>query len=520
VTARARPKSGSAPRFGPPDRVSFLAEQRRRRRQTWRLSALCTVAVVVVGLPLSVVLTPLAYAALLAALRLASLAIPVPPSVWGELHRLASLIPALFNAMGQTGHHATTGTLVAGAVLIVAPGMLASFIAWRALRALFLRAGTGGVLLTLAAREPRVGDLEEQQLADVVAEMAIAAGLPSPRVRLLDVPTANAAVVGSSPADAVVVVTRGLLETLDREQTEAVIGHLVASAGDGDLRIAVTIASAFHGMALALTTLQAMIGFSGSAWRDLAHTAKWALLHRGDAAAAEAVSEMMARDLAAQREDGIAAVITTPDDQAPKTALARAARAFPPIKVLLFPFYLPYVGVLLLGAELFMLRSLVAGPLVMLVWHTRRLLADAMAVQLTRDPDALAGALERLAEADTGVPNSQWVGHLFVVAPRTRQGADSGDDGVASGFGGFVGSHPSVKRRLKRLAAMGSSEAVAGASRRPSAATWLAVVLFAPLILLVALLLAFVVGMIFMLAGAVSLLAAGIALAVIARLLL
>ena len=513
------PSGGEAPgtRFAPADRVTILAEQRRRRHQTWRLAALCAIAVAIVGVPVSVVLTPLACAALVAALRLANLAVPVPPAVWVELRHLASLVPALFEALGGTGRHVPAGTVALAGALIVAPGMLASFLAWWALRALFLRAGTGGVLLTLGAREPNTADLAERRLADVVAELAIAAGVPPPRVRLLDVPTANAAVVGASSADAVVVVTRGLLETLDREQTEAVVGHLVASAGDGDLRIAVTIASAFHSMTLALTTFQAAIGLSGSAWRDLAHTTRWALFQRDDPAAAEAVSEMMTRDLTGPREDGIAAVVSGSGDPAPKTALARAVRALPPLKLLLFPLYLPYVGVLLLGAEVSMLRALVAGPLVMLVWRTRRFLADAMAVQLTRDPDALARALEWLDRAETGVPGSRWVGHLFVVAPRGGASDGGSNDGLA---GGFVGSHPAVKRRLRRLAAMGSQEALARVARPWAAGAWLGFILLAPLLAVVAVLLAFAVGMIFMLAAAASLFMAGIALAVIARLFL
>jgi Zn-dependent protease with chaperone function len=521
MTARQGGSPAAAGRFAPADRVSFLAEQRRRRRQTWRLSALCTLAVAITGLPLSVVLTPIVYALLLGALRLGGAVIALPAPLWSGLRRVGGLLPSLFEAMGRSGAHVPASRLAVGGALIVAPGIVAALLLWLALRALFLRAGTGGLLLAFGAREARAGDIEERQLADLAEEMAIAAGLPPPRVRLIDTPAANAAVVGASPAEAVIVVTRGLLDTLDRAQTEAVVGHLVGSAGDGDLRIAVTIASAFHGMALAITAFQAAIGLSGSAWRDLGHAVRWAFFQRGDPAAAEAVSEMLARELTSQRDDGIAAVITSTEGSQPKAALARAVRAFPPLKVLLFPLYLPYVGVLLLGAEVFMLRTMVAGPLVMLVWHARRYLADAMAVQLTRDPDALAGALERLAQADTAVPNSQWAGHLFVVAPKaSRESGGGGADGAAEGFGGFVGSHPSIRRRLKRLASLGAAMAAAGAARRLPAGAWVGFALLAPLLILVAVLLGFAVGMIFVLAGMASLLMAGVALAVIARILL
>ncbi len=519
--ALGAPRVGAAAtaRFGPADRVSFLAEQKRRRRQSWRLSALCTLAVLVTGLPLSVVLTPVVYALLLGTLRLVGLVVPVPPSAWTAVHRLARLLPTVFAALGGAAAHVPAGRIAAAAALIVTPGVVAVLVLWLGLRTLFLRAGAGGVLLTFGAREIRPGDLEERRLADVVAEMAIAAGVSAPRVLLVDTSTVNAAVVGSSPADATVLVTRGLLDTLDREQTEAVVGHLLASAGDGDLRIAVTIASAFHAMALVITTFQAAIGLSGSAWRELARTVRWAFFQRGDARAAEAVALMLARDPANQPEDGIAAVLNSQEGRTPTSALARATRAFPPLKILLFPLYLPYVGVLLLAAEVTMLRTLVAGPFVMLVWHTRRYLADAMTVQLTRDPDALAGALERLATAETGVAKSRWAGHLFVVAPTARGGSGGGNDADATPFGSLAGSHPSIRRRLKRLAAMGAVVAAGGPSRR-AAGTWLGVALLAPLLLLAAVLLGFAVGMIFVLAGTASLVMAGVALALIGRLLL
>jgi hypothetical protein len=71
---------GQPGRFAPADRVSFLAEQRRRRRETWRLSALCAAVVLVTGLPLSVVLTPAVYAVLLGTARVTGLLAAMPPA--------------------------------------------------------------------------------------------------------------------------------------------------------------------------------------------------------------------------------------------------------------------------------------------------------------------------------------------------------------------------------------------------------------------------------------------------------
>jgi len=56
-------------------------------------------------------------------------------------------------------------------------------------------------------------------------------------------------------------------------------------------------------------------------------------------------------------------------------------------------------------------------PSMALLWRTRRYLADASAVQLTRSPDGLASALEALGRDDTGIPGGGWGGHLFLMNP-------------------------------------------------------------------------------------------------------
>jgi Zn-dependent protease with chaperone function len=61
------------------------------------------------------------------------------------------------------------------------------------------------------------------------------------------------------------------------------------------------------------------------------------------------------------------------------------------------------------------------GPLMAALWRRRRLLADATAVELTRNPDALAHALERTEERAAEVPPGPWT-HLFLVGPEVRQG--------------------------------------------------------------------------------------------------
>jgi Zn-dependent protease with chaperone function len=129
-----------------------------------------------------------------------------------------------------------------------------------------------GTLASLNAREPNSGDLKELQLADAVQEMAIAAGLPAPKVMLIDSPGANAAAIGTSAEDAHLVLCRRLLDDLNRERLQALIGHLVSSVGNGDLRIAFTVTSVFETCGLIVTLINAPFGRQSrhTLWRMLA----------------------------------------------------------------------------------------------------------------------------------------------------------------------------------------------------------------------------------------------------------
>ena len=76
---------------------------------------------------------------------------------------------------------------------------------------------------------------------------------------LLDGQIANAAVVGSSPEDAVVVVSRRLLDEMDRDETQGILAHQIASIGNGDLGIALSMVTVFRTFGLVNTLLDAPI---------------------------------------------------------------------------------------------------------------------------------------------------------------------------------------------------------------------------------------------------------------------
>ena len=93
-------------------------------------------------------------------------------------------------------------------------------------------------------------DLQQRQLLNVVEEMAIAAGMPIPRVYLLDDTVINAFAAGMSPANAVIGVTRGAMTRLNREELQGVIAHEFSHIANGDMRLNIRLIGVLHGILL------------------------------------------------------------------------------------------------------------------------------------------------------------------------------------------------------------------------------------------------------------------------------
>src|SRR5690606_8134201 len=85
-------------------------------------------------------------------------------------------------------------------------------------------------------------DFNLRRLCNVVEEIAIASGVPVPRSYVLDHEQAiNAFAAGYSPADAVVAVTRGALDRLNRDELQGVIAHEFSHILNGDMRLNVRL---------------------------------------------------------------------------------------------------------------------------------------------------------------------------------------------------------------------------------------------------------------------------------------
>jgi heat shock protein HtpX len=103
--------------------------------------------------------------------------------------------------------------------------------------------GTGMILASIAAYPIFPDEPKNKALIDVVNEMAVAARLPVPRVYMIDDPAPNSLAIGRNLNDSVICVTRGLVDQMDREELQGVIGHEMAHIRSFDTRLTTLIAT-------------------------------------------------------------------------------------------------------------------------------------------------------------------------------------------------------------------------------------------------------------------------------------
>jgi Zn-dependent protease with chaperone function len=327
---------------------------------------------------------------------------PVPTAVTDWLDRAFHILPEIWAAIRRPGVQVPWAFL---AGLFVVPGMVTMLLLWATILATFRRTGVGGVLQRLDSRRPRGDDLAEQRVANLVQEVAVAAGVPAPRVLLIDTAAANVAATGLTMEDAAVVATRGFIDRLPRDAQQAVIAHVMGSVGNGDLTLAAGILSVLQTWGLVALLLEAP--FLPTSRRNLMFVARVA----GDARRGHASPTLRQKALdrlldgAGHKHDMSSEELEQLPDLHPL--------------VLLFV-YLPLLVTVGLAAIvsktiIWLFTLVVAGPIVAFLWRTRRRLADATAVELTRYPGALADALRALAPLDVVVPGAVPVHFLFPV---------------------------------------------------------------------------------------------------------
>jgi Zn-dependent protease with chaperone function/tellurite resistance protein len=268
-----------------------------------------------------------------------------------------------------------------GELLFWTAGVTSAFIAFASLyRVSSLRQGgsrvareLGGTIVTPDEQEPM-----RRRLRNVVEEMALASGVPVPEIYVLDHEAGiNAFAAGFSPEDAAIAVTRGTLETLDREELQGVVAHEFSHILNGDMRLNIRLMGPLFGI-LAIGLLGRML---------LRSRVSGGRRNRG-----KGVAAMLAL--------GAGLTITG------------------------------YIG-LLFG------RLIKAG-----VSRQREYLADASAVQFTRQTAGIAGALKKIGGLTEGSnvqdAEAEEVSHMLFA---------SGFSAVSS----FLASHPPLLERIRAI---------------------------------------------------------------------
>ena len=231
-------------------------------------------------------------------------------------------------------------------------------------------------------------DAKERQLVNVVEEMTIAAGVPRPRIWIVDDPDPNAFATGTDPLHSHVAVTRGLLDLCTRDELQGVIAHELGHVKNLDVRL--------------MTTLAALVGAV-------------ALMHDG--------ASRVFRPGGGSRDEG--------------------RKAGPLLLVLLVVWIVSWI-----------LAPIIAQLLALGVSRKREYLADAMSAQFTRNPLALASALQKIEGAEAPTEHiKRGAAHLCIADPLGRRLTDH--EGV---FADALATHPPMAKRIAILKGMGYAQ--------------------------------------------------------------
>ena len=235
---------------------------------------------------------------------------------------------------------------------------------------------------------PSSTDLQERRLLTVVEEMALASGIACPKVYVLDhEDSINAFAAGYNQDEAVVAVTRGTLARLTRDELQGVVAHEFSHILNGDMRLNIRLIGLLFGIQMIAGFGQHLMNFGAYTWGS--------------------------RDR---------------DSRGPSARMVLLATGAA-------LFVIGYIGI-------FFGRLIKAA-----VSRQREFLADASAVQFTRNADGIGGALRKIGGLSRTMqigsrirhPNAEQLSHLFLGAPKP------------SLVHGLLATHPTIEERLRRI---------------------------------------------------------------------
>ncbi|WP_027328649.1 M48 family metallopeptidase [Marinimicrobium agarilyticum] len=331
--------------------MDFFEHQELARRNTRRLVILMTFAVLSL-----IVLTTLLFALTTAGIH--SQTVQAGSGFWS----------GLLNRIGWQ-------TVAWIALLVGAMVLIGSLFKW-----FQLRSGGQAVAEALGGQliPANTGDFAQRRLLNIVEEMAIASGTPVPPVYQLSDESINAFAAGHGPHDAVIGITRGCMEQLNREELQGVIAHEFSHILHGDMRLNLRLVAVLNGILL--------IGLLGH------------VLLRGGA---HRVGHRRGRN------QGNIALIG--------------------------------LGLIVLGA----MGTFFGNWIKAAVSRQREFLADASAVQYTRNPQGIGGALMKIGGLPSGsrlsASDANEFSHMYF------------EEGVAHRFTRMMATHPPLEERVRRV---------------------------------------------------------------------
>jgi heat shock protein HtpX len=243
-------------------------------------------------------------------------------------------------------------------------------------------------IIRFETKAHRVTRRDEPELYNIVENLSINAGLPLPRIEVIESPIMNAYASGLNPGTAVIAVTRGLIKRLNRDELEAVIAHELVHIRNSDIRLMV--------IAKTCMTLVAPIG------------------------------QLFWDSVRAKKFKAPSIFILFAIIMSPQVALVAAA-------------IIAWVSIIASGFNATIARS-------------REFIADASAIELTKNPEALISALRRISTND----------QLPDLSSSTQAMMFSG--GSEDAFA----THPSVEARIAAITTHASTLGIASPMRRPA----------------------------------------------------
>jgi Zn-dependent protease with chaperone function len=260
---------------------------------------------------------------------------------------------------------------------------------WWFARRILMRDTSAGLIWRTRAQLSDGADAEEQPFVNEAMKMAAAAGAPMPAVLVFEGPTINAAVIGDGPEGAGILVSRELLKTLNLEERQGVIAHLLASAINGDLAINGALLRVFYMAGIALTLLDLPFSPHARQTISLLWRYAWQSDQQSAAVLGDDVGPTLSRVLQPDGLESLTIIVRRLIGE--ETDLRSIGSTL--LLVPLFPFFLLRVAT---GVLYGLTSLLLLSPLAALLLRSRRKGADATAVHFTHHPDGLARALIHL----------------------------------------------------------------------------------------------------------------------------